>query len=232
MKVVAVIPTKDEKNIRPELLSAIKNEVSFSKLIITKDKPLSVARKKACLRANTEWVAMFDDDVVIPLDWLSRVKKNISEDVGAVSTVAQQSDLDLRAYSEIVSKFFPLRRVDTAPYINNILVRKKLLEDYNPPKLFLAEDQFMKRHIIMKGYLWKTIGHIGVIHTGQSKNKVEVGIAYKRYKIYNLIQLIRRFSARMLFAPYSFLLTRKLSTIRRLWADNVNFFAGWLKAYF
>jgi glycosyltransferase involved in cell wall biosynthesis len=224
-----VIPTKNAKNIRRELLAAIKQEPAFRRLIITRDKPLSTARKKACLEANTEWVAMFDDDVTIPHNWLSRVKEHIKGNVGAISTVAEQSDLDLQAYSRVVSGFFPLHRVDTAPHINNILVRKKLLEDYNPPKLFHCEDQLMKHHVQAKGYAWRTIGSIGVIHMGKSGHKIEAGMAYKRYDIYNPSQLTRRFIARMLFSPFSFFFTRRISTILSLWRDNVQFLVGWFK---
>ena len=229
MKVDVVIPTKDRRLIQKQLLKAIGGESEFGKLIITEEKPLSTARKAACLNASTEWVAMFDDDVLIPPGWLAKVNEHVNDDIGAVSTVAMQSDADLRAYAMVVSKIYPLRKVVSSPYINNILIRKELLEDYDPPKVFLAEDQFLRRHVDSRGYKWKTIDHIGVIHTGKSKNKVAIGMAYRYHRVYNLDQLIRRFFARMFFSPFAVLITRKPSTFLRLLQDNVCFFAGWLK---
>jgi len=229
MKVDVVIPTRKRENIRPELLEAVRNEPSVGQLIITEEKPLSIARKTACLKAKTEWVAMFDDDMIIPPNWFREVIKYIDGETGAISTVADTTNPHFQAYQTVVSRVFPLEKVDTAPHINNILIRRKLMEDYNPPPLFLSEDFFLKKHVEDRGFKWKVIGRIGVVHTGKRGSSVRIGAAYKHYGHYTLYQLIRRFSARLLLSPYAAFLTLNPKTIFELWRDNVEFFAGWLK---
>jgi len=231
-KIDIVIPARNKQNIRPELLQVIKNEPRAGRLIITEEKPLSVARKNACLRAETEWVAMFDDDMIIPPEWFDLVVEHVGGNVGAISTVADSIDRDFRAYQTVVNQVFPLESMDTVPHINNILIRRKLMESYNPPRLFLSEDWFMKRHVEKAGYVWKTIGRIGVINTGSEKSAVGVGIAYNRFGHYSVYQLTRRFVARLFLSPFAMVLTRRLKTLRNLWHKDVEFFAGWLKETF
>jgi len=60
------------------------------KFINTHEKPLSIARKNGVLQANTEWVAMVDDDMLLPDNWLQLVTKAIDPKVGAIGTVAVQ----------------------------------------------------------------------------------------------------------------------------------------------
>jgi len=228
-KIDIVIPTRNKQNIRPELLQVIKNERKAGRLIITEEKPLSVARRNACLRAETEWVAMFDDDMIIPHEWFDLVFEHVGGNIGAISTVADSVDRDFRAYQGIVNRVFPLESMDTVPHINNILIRRKLMESYNPPRLFLSEDWFMKRHVEKAGYVWKTIGRIGVINTGSEKSAVDVAIAYKRFGHYSHYQLTRRFLARLILAPFAVIFTRQFKTLLNLWRVDVEFFAGWLK---
>ncbi|MCD6530085.1 glycosyltransferase [Candidatus Bathyarchaeota archaeon] len=229
MKVDVVIPTRRREEIRPELLEVIKNEASVGQLIITEEKPLSIARKNACLRAKTEWVAMFDDDIIIPPNWFEKVFKHIDEKVGAISTVADTVNPYFQAYQTVVSRIFPLKSIDTAPHINNVLIRRSLMENYTPPPLFLSEDFFLKRHVESQGYVWKVVDRIGVIHTGKRSSSLRVAIAYRRYGHYKFHQLLRRFVARLLLAPFAALSILSIKALFELWQDNVEFFAGWLK---
>jgi glycosyltransferase involved in cell wall biosynthesis len=229
LKIDVVIPTRSRNHIRSELLKALSNNFFVNKIIITEEKPLSIARKNACLKASTEWVAMFDDDVIIPQNYFQEILKHINDDVGAISSVTEPVDPHLRAYQTVISKFFPLQKIDTAPHINNVLIRKNVMKNYNPPPLFLSEDLFLREHVESLGYKWKVIGNIGVIHVGKRKSGVEIGAAYRRYAHYNLYQLSRRFLARLIFAPFAVFFSRKLTTAFILWKENVEFFAGWLK---
>jgi len=229
MKVDVVIPTRKRENIRPELLEVIRNEPSVGQLIVTEEKPLSIARKTACLKAKTDWVAMFDDDMIIPPNWFIEVFKHVGDKVGAVSTIADTVNPHFQAYQTVVSRVFPLENVDTAPHINNVLIRKELMKNYNPPPLFLSEDLFLKKHVERQGYVWKVIGRIGVVHTGKRGSSVRIAVAYRRYGHYKPHQLMRRFTARLLLAPFATFLTLNPKTLFELWRDNVEFFAGWLK---
>lgn len=229
-KVDIVIPTRGHVN--KYLLKSLKSAEWAANIYITCEKPLSIARKNAVLKASTDWVAMFDDDVVIPPHWYCEVSKHIRSDVGAIATVARQCDRDFDAYERIVNIVYKLHRIDTSPHINNVLIRRELLKSYNPPRLFLGEDQFLRRHVEACNFKWLVIGYIGVIHLGTVKNKVDVGVAYKRYAHYSFYQLLRRTFSRFILAPFAAFVNLSYKTLLRLYADTVQFASGWLKEYF
>jgi hypothetical protein len=222
-----VIPTRNNPN--PTLLEEVKHMRGAGEIIITKDKPLSVARKRAVLKANTEWVAMVDDDMLLPSNWLSCVSAWISPNVGVIGTVAVHKNKHVAAYDRIVGTVVKLNTIDTSPHINNILMRKKLMENYNPPPLFFGEDQYLKKYVETSGYMWKVLPFIGATHLGVSKNYVTVGIAYRRYGHFSVFQFVRRVVARFLFTPFAGALNLSLRTFHYLTKLNIEFIAGWLK---
>ncbi|MCL4429954.1 MAG: glycosyltransferase family 2 protein, partial [Chloroflexi bacterium] len=145
MKVDFVVPSRDEAN--PTLLRQIKQMPCAGQIINTHEKPLSIARKHGVLQANTEWVAMVDDDMLLPNDWLQKVTRAIEPNVGAIGTVAVHKNKHAAAYERVVGTVYNLSKLDTNPHINNIIIRRKLMENYHPPKLFFGEDQYFKRYV-------------------------------------------------------------------------------------
>jgi glycosyltransferase involved in cell wall biosynthesis len=228
-KVDFVIPTRGQIN--RSLLQSLNDISGIGNLIVAKDRPLSIARKRAVLKAKTAWVAMIDDDMYLPNDWLVRVKSEITPDVGAIATVALQGNKHVAAYDKVVGNVVKLHKIDTSPHINNVLIRRRLLVDYDPPPLFFGEDHHLKKFIEKSGYLWKVIPYIGAIHLGSSKNHVTLGIAYRRYGHYSMYQLIRRMIARFIFTPYAALVNMNPITFAYLSKVNVEFIAGWAKEF-
>ncbi len=226
-KVDFVIPSRGKVN--EVLLKRIAEMEGSGQVIVTKEKPLSLARKHAVLRAHSEWVAMIDDDVLLPKDWLGLVVANVSPNVGVVATVALQGNKHVAAYDRVVGYVVRLSEVDTSPHINNMLIRRCLMEDYNPPRLFFGEDLQLKRYVEASGFVWKVIPFIGAVHLGSSKNHVTLGVAYKRYSHYSLFQFARRMIARFVFTPYAALANFSLETFMYLNKLNVEFIAGWMK---
>jgi glycosyltransferase involved in cell wall biosynthesis len=228
-KVDVVIPTLEKPS--ASLLCSLGKISGFGTVIITTDRPLSLARKRAVLKAKTAWVAMVDDDMILPKDWLFKVKSEIAPGVGAIATVALQGNKHVAAYDKVVGNVVKLHKIDTSPHINNVLVRRRLLVDYDPPPLFFGEDHHLKKFIEKSGYLWKVIPYMGVIHLGSSKNHVTLGIAYRRYGHYSIYQLIRRMIARFIFTPYAALVNMNPITFAYLSKVNVEFIAGWAKEF-
>jgi glycosyltransferase involved in cell wall biosynthesis len=226
-KVDFVIPTRNKAN--STLLRNLGRMPCVGEIIITKERPLSIARKKAVLKASTEWVAMVDDDVILPKNWLERVTAEIAPNIGAIATVAVHRNKHAAAYERVVGNLVQLNKIDTSPHINNVLVRKRLLANYNPPPLFFGEDQYLKKYIESTGHIWKVIPFIGATHLGVSKNHVTIGIAYRRYGHYSLFQLTRRIVARFVFTPFATLINSSLKTFVYLNRINVQFIAGWAK---
>jgi glycosyltransferase involved in cell wall biosynthesis len=227
MKVDFVVPSRDEAN--PTLMQQLKNMPCAGQMINTHEKPLSIARKKGVLQAKTEWVAMVDDDMLLPDNWLQLVTKAIEPNVGAIGTVAVHKNKHVAAYERVVGTVYNLTKLDTNPHINNIIVRRKLMENYNPPKLFFGEDQYFKRYVQKTGYAWKVLPFLGATHLGTSKNYVVIGISYRRYGHFGLYKLARRMLARFIFTPFAALSNLSVKTFLYLTKLNVEFLAGFAK---
>jgi glycosyltransferase involved in cell wall biosynthesis len=228
-KVDFVVPSRDEAN--PTLLKQIHVMPCAGQIINTHEKPLSVARKHGVLSASTEWVAMIDDDMLLPPDWLEKVTAHIEPNVGAIGTVAVHKNKHASAYERVVGTVYNLSKLDTNPHINNILIRRKLMENYNPPKLFFGEDQYFKSYVLKTGYKWKVLPFLGATHLGTSKNYVTVGISYRRYGHFGFYKLVRRVAARWLLTPFAALSNLSFSTFVYLTKLNVEFLAGFTKEY-
>ena len=227
MKVDFVVPSRDEAN--PTLMHQLKHMPCAGQIINTHEKPLSIARKNGVLQANTEWVAMVDDDMLLPDNWLQLVTKAIEPNVGAIGTVAVHKNKHVAAYERVVGTVYNLSKLDTNPHINNIIVRRKLMENYNPPKLFFGEDQYFKRYVQKTGYAWKVLPFLGATHLGTSKNYVVIGISYRRYGHFGLYKLARRMLARFIFTPFAALSNLSVKTFLYLTKLNVEFLAGFAK---
>jgi glycosyltransferase involved in cell wall biosynthesis len=111
LKVDFVVPSRDEAN--PTLLRQIRNMPCAGQIINTHEKPLSVARKHGVLSAGTEWVAMVDDDMLLPANWLQLVTKAIDPKVGAIGTVAVHRNKHVAAYERVVGTVYNLSELDT-----------------------------------------------------------------------------------------------------------------------
>ena len=227
IKVDFVVPSRDKPN--ATLLHILENMPYAGEIIITREKPLSIARKRAVLKAKTEWVAMVDDDVLLPDNWLQEVAKAIAPDVGAIGTVTLHKNKHVAAYDRVVGTIVKLNKIDTSPHINNIIIRRKVMENYNPPLLFFGEDHYFKRYVQKSGYVWKVLPFVGATHLGSSKNFVTIGIAYRRYGHFGLFNLIRRIGARSIFTPFAALINLSLKTFVYLTKLNIEFIAGWVK---
>jgi glycosyltransferase involved in cell wall biosynthesis len=227
MKVDLVVPSRDEAN--PFLMRILESMPCAGQIINTHEKPLSIARKNGVLQATTEWVAMVDDDMLLPEKWLQLVTKAIEPSVGAIGTVAVHKNKHVAAYERVVGTVYNLSKLDTNPHINNVIIRRRLMENYDPPKLFFGEDQYFKRYVQKTGYIWKVLPFIGATHLGTSKNYVTIGISYRRYGHFGLYKLARRMFARFIFTPYAALSNFSTKTFWYLTKLNVQFLAGFAK---
>ena len=227
IKVDFVVPSKDKPN--QKLLHILGQMPCAGEIINTHEKPLSVARKHGVLQANTEWVAMVDDDMLLPHDWLKLVTKAIEPRVGAIGTVAVHKNKHVAAYERVVGVVYKLDKIDTNPHINNIIIRRKLMENYEPPRLFFGEDQYFKHYVQKTGYIWKVLPFLGATHLGTSKNYVIIGITYRRYGHFGLYKLARRMVARFIFTPFAALINASSTTFWYLTKRNVEFISGFAK---
>jgi hypothetical protein len=172
---------------------------------------------------------MVDDDMLLPANWLQSVTKAITPKIGAIGTVAVHKNKHIAAYERVVGTVYNLSKLDTNPHINNIIIRRKLMENYDPPRLFFGEDQYFKRYVQKTGFAWKVLPFLGATHLGTSKNYVTIGISYRRYGHFGFYKLVRRMAARFIFTPFAALSNLSVKTFWYLTKLNVEFLAGWVK---
>ena len=225
MKIDVVVPTKTCPN--SKLYNTLSSSKKVSRICIVKDKPLSIARKNGLVYVSTEWVAMFDDDVTIPANWFDLVTKHIAKNVGAVATVATQANTHSAAYDKVTNTLIRLEKIDTSPHINNVLVRRELFQNYNPPPLFFGEDHYFKQHVENMGYDWIVISNIGVVHHGKITGSQSLGKSYRHH--YTPQQFARRMAARSVLTPFASAESNNLLTFFVLTKQNVEFTTGWIR---
>jgi glycosyltransferase involved in cell wall biosynthesis len=227
IKVDFVVPSRDTPN--PTLMKILEHMPCAGEIINTHEKPLSIARKHAVLQASTQWVAMVDDDMLLPDNWLKLLIKAIEPKIGAIGTVAVHKNKHVAAYERVVGTVYRLNELDTNPHINNMIVRREIMKNYNPPKLFFGEDQYFKRYVQKTGYVWKVLPFLGATHLGTSKNYVTIGISYRRYGHFGPYRLVRRMIARFILTPYAAMVNTSLTTFWYLTRLNIEFIAGFVK---
>jgi glycosyltransferase involved in cell wall biosynthesis len=229
MKVDVVIPSKTGM-VHPQLLHTLQQVSWVHNVIYTRVSPVNKARQQAVAVASTEWVAMIDDDITIPVDWFRHFESMLTDDVGAVSSVAHQTSPAEAAYTRMVKCFRRLDHVDTVPYSNNMVIRRSLMTNgYRAHPTFYGEDQYMRRHVENAGYRWVVLPYHGVTHHGHSHHLVESGMVFGEGRFYSRWQLLRRCVARFILIPYAAFSCLSWHVFASLLHDHVQFLAGWVK---
>lgn len=222
-----VIPTKNIHDVNPVMLDILVRNPSVNMVNVTTKRPLSMARKHAVLQASTKWVAMFDADILIEPRWFEVMQQQMGKNVGAVSCTAFQTDLDYEAYVTIVRR---LLHQDHSTHINNVLIRRSVMEDFTPLTTFFGEDQMLKQHLHRKGLEWRVVNASLAGHMGEQTGGYRLGYAYGYYRIYEWLNILQRFMVRLVVIPFTCLITRTWRSMWKLFRNQVRFTAGWLQA--
>jgi glycosyltransferase involved in cell wall biosynthesis len=135
IKVDFVIPTRDKPN--DALIHVLEHMPCTGQIIITRERPLSIARKRAVLRAKTEWVAMVDDDMVLPKDWLQRWLRRRLRTLARLLWLCRETSVWLRMIGSLVRN--EVKQGRKSPRINNVLLRHSLIAIMIPRRCFLAK---------------------------------------------------------------------------------------------
>jgi len=227
MKVDVVIPTKDPSKIHPALMKTLKSAEWVNKIIIETSKPLSIARVLGAKKCSTKWIAMFDDDVVIPENWFDMVSLKIKPCVLAISTPYEDMDPHIRAYQKVADRF-RIKGTMRTPMICNLLIRRDLLLDYNPPPCFSCEDEFLYRHVRRRGK-WLHTKPIGVKHWYKWKDGTEIGWVIGKYGVIPFFSFLRLCVSRFVLSVFAVAYSRTLKTVRVYWRWNVQIISGYLR---
>jgi len=119
--------------------------------------PISKARRNCVKNTNAEYVLFVDDDVSVTRKILSELFSALSKDVGAVEGVPFVTGLGGRFDHALNNRKRKksLQHGDRG-YTIVTLVRKELVQDWDPKSLSSYEDYSLTQHILSKGYNWVT----------------------------------------------------------------------------
>ena len=228
-KVDVVIPVKTKDSIKNEFLERIRKEIPVNKLIIIEGGALSTARKKAYEKVSTEWFVFLDDDVLIGKGWWKTMVSHIDDETGAIGGMIDQVHPHLGPYTETVWMLRDPSKLGN-PGINNCLMRRECLKDYNPPEIFWGEDQILYKHVTKK-WKWKKV-KVNGLHFITIKDMIQLGYAYNKLKLYPKRWIIRRFFQ----LPFvSFLVGLRSHSLKTaFWLANhyLEFLVGWIKGIY
>jgi glycosyltransferase involved in cell wall biosynthesis len=156
------------------------------------------ARKEGIEEVETDWFAFVDSDLVLCKDWFTRIKKQIASNTGAVWGVAiPTAPSDLRRCLA-VSKFYRRSLEDTMliegrrrGMLHDTIIRTALVKDIRiPSQLHVWEDEYIKQHIMKKGFAWvstKTAQcyHYANLSSRNIKDLIEFGKIARAYEFYS-----------------------------------------------
>lgn len=225
-----LIPTKDKAKVRPKLLETLSRANWVNRLVFETSKPLSTARVIGARKCSTEWIAMFDDDVEIPEHWFDVVSKYIKPGVVAISTPSiDVNNIHMMAYKMVTDKIKPLHTRDT-PFIDNTLIRRDVLLEYNPPPLFYGEDELLYRFAKKRGK-WIHPPYCGVKHFLVTKNHIKAASIMQQLGFYPRYRFLRGRLAYFVIPVLAVGYSHTLSTIAFFWRINIKLIAGFIKAW-
>lgn len=235
-KVDVVIPTRDPKTIRPQLLRTLERAPWVNILILETSKPLANARINGASKAKTEWIAMFDDDVEIPDNWFDLMSPHAGDGVLCVSGVFVEQFKPMAHYQRVVGKFYDLNTLKV-PRICNVLIRREVLVNYPPPSLkyspdacFYCEDEILYRYVQKQGQ-WLAIPNTGVKHYFKPKDPSRSGRAFYDAHFWTWRNIAFRLVTHFVFSWVACWYSRDLSPVRFWYSHYYKFCKGWLSAW-
>jgi glycosyltransferase involved in cell wall biosynthesis len=128
------------------VLEALCEEFGWDPVVTVTDSSLVEARRGLISAVDTDWFLFLDDDVRLEQDYLSSHAACIAPNVGAVQgrkTTRTEHPSDW------------VRRRARRGGTHATLVRRSALEDLRyPDDMTLLEDEWTRRHVEERGYLW------------------------------------------------------------------------------
>lgn len=228
-KVDVLIPTRNPSRVNPRLLEVLASAPWVNNVVFETSRPLSVARKIGAIKCKTEWIAMFDDDVVIPPNWFEVVSKFARQpNVVAVSTVRVDDNIHVEAYKKVTNKIKPVHTRETL-FICNTLIKREVFFDYNPPKVFHCEDDILYRHVKKKGK-WVTLPSIGVIHHYVERDTIQTWYLATTLKLFPAHRILATILSRIILSIPAVGYSHTWRTIPFLWSQTVKQIVRILKA--
>ena len=230
-KIDVMIPTRNEANIRPKLMNVLNKADWVRDIIIETSKPLSTARKTGALKCQTEWLAMFDDDVEIPEEWLYGMllyRRYISPKTLAISSPSLNANIPhYLAFQKISNRLVGLRNLKT-PFVDNTLIKRSVFENYNPEPCFYAEDELLHNYVLSIGE-WRHTDYIGVKHYYNDKDSYHGGFTEQHYNLTPFWRLCIRMLERSILPVLAVHYSHSFKTVPYWYKKNQRELIGYIR---
>jgi hypothetical protein len=132
--------------------------IPVNNLIIETSTPLSIARKNAIAKVETDWFLFLDDDAFLCADWFQKAQKFMRDDVGAIQ--GREWIYGLGSPTEKEINNFRWSKPDRELSLGkrgmtvDTLLKTSILRDWNPKGVIAYEDYLLTQHVLRKGFKW------------------------------------------------------------------------------
>jgi glycosyltransferase involved in cell wall biosynthesis len=221
--------------------------------VIKSNERLGVSRKLGIELVDTDFFAFVDSDTELCYGWFKRIISHIDPKTGAIQGIIADTFEPFRAWinwsRNIQARFKEIYRkrilVVTAenPVLlrgatHNTLVRTCLVKDWRPCAVVSAmEDHLLLRHIVRKGYNWKVLLDLTVMHYGLAYMSPKewftktrwyaAGERLIRFDNMSIWSLIKRSSQQVISALLASLQTQQPMIFPYVIRENLARLQGW-----
>lgn len=153
------------------------DEAGWSITIVSERCSLPKARERAIAEVNTEWFLFLDDDVRVSETYLADLADTVAPLVGGVQ--GRKS-----SRTEQPSKW--VRRRARRGGTHATLVRREAVKDISiPSELTVLEDEYIRRHVEDRGFLWVFNHRARFSHANQERHPIgwEEGFLAGKYEL-------------------------------------------------
>jgi glycosyltransferase involved in cell wall biosynthesis len=150
----------------------LRRELPVNRILYSDAKPLGTARQQLIEAASTDWFVFVDSDVELIPGWFDIVWSMVDDRTGAVDglwSYAVQPEVDAfmkatKALDQLLGRSRGGAGPVTRGLTGDTLVLTETVKGIKIPPLPVYEDEFIRRHIIAKGYQWKRTPQVVCLH--------------------------------------------------------------------
>jgi hypothetical protein len=164
-----------------EFEDMIQREIPTNTILYSYLKPLGTARQELIDQVDTSWFFFIDTDIVLLPGFYKTISSYADERTGGIDGMwSHPLDSGLDLYQEQMKDLARLMGKKTATekvaraFTGEAMIRTDLVKDVHIPPIPVFEDEFIKRHIVSKGYDWKRTKEVICLHM----RKMNIGQAF------------------------------------------------------
>ena len=199
----------------------------------------ATARQKGIEEVETDFFVFVDDDVILCNEWFKKAKELIHGKLGGLWGVAYPVEPLTKKYHEAMAKIYKMnipqlsiRQGYLRGQMHDTLIRTSVVKDIKIPKdLHVYEDEYIRRWIEKKGYIWLPTVKPYCLHYKAQHSYKEgwlTGFLGKKYGYFPKKLFLKHVTFFMGKLGLLLLLTRNFKVFNRELKKELGFILGWL----